>query len=90
MGKFDKYVVRVDGTGRITTRNRGFLKKAEPYQHRQPGPGPDRGPEIVKGSVQEPLRTALAKELEQKRGERLDDTVPLVYNESLVENTVED
>ena len=80
----DKYVVRVDRTGRITTRNRRFLKKAEPYQHRQPGPGPDRGPEIVKGSVQEPLRTALAKELEQERGERL------VYNESLVENTVED
>ena len=84
----DKYVVRVDRTGRITTRNRRFLKKAEPYQHRQPGqpgPGPDRGPEIVKGSVQEPLRTALAKELEQERGERLDDTVPLVYNESLVD-----
>ena len=75
--------MRVDRTGRITTRNRRFLKKAEPYQHRQPGPGPDRGPEIVKGLV--PLRTALAKELEQERGERLDDTVPLVYNESLVD-----
>ena len=28
--KFDKYVVRVDGSGRITTRNRRFLRKAEP------------------------------------------------------------
>ena len=44
------------------------MRKAEPYQPRQPGPGADRGPEIVKGPTQEPLRAALAKELE--RGEK--------------------
>ena len=65
------------------------MRKAEPYQPRQPGPGADRGPEIVKGPRQEPLRAAPAKELELERGEK-EDTVPLAYDESLVENTVED
>ena len=86
VGKFDKYVVRVDGTGRITTRNRGFLRKAEPYQPRQPGPGS----ETVKVPVQEPLRAALAKELQQDRGERKEESEPLAYDESLVDNTAED
>ena len=84
--KFDKYVVKVDGTGRITTRNRRFLKKAEPYQPRQPGPGS----ETVKAPVQEPLRAALAKELQQDGGERKEDTEPLAYDESLVDDMVED
>ena len=72
VSKFDKYVVRVEGTGRIKMRNRRFLRKAEPYQSRQPGPGP----EIVKGPVQELLRAALVKEMEQERGERKEDTIP--------------
>ena len=55
VSKFDKYVVRVEGTDRIKMRNRRFLRKAEPYQSRQPGPGP----EIVKGPVLELLRAAL-------------------------------
>ena len=84
--KFDKYMVRVDGTGRITTRNRRYLRKAEPYQPRQPGPGS----ETVKVPVQEPLRAALAKELQQDRGERKEESEPLAYDESLVENTAED
>ena len=46
VSKFDKYVVRVEGTDRIKMRNRRFLRKAEPYQSRQPGPGP----EIVKST----------------------------------------
>ena len=62
------------------------MRKAEPYQPRQPGPGS----EIVKVTARELLRVALAKELQQDRGERKEDTDPLAYNESLVENTVED
>ena len=62
------------------------MRKAEPYQPRQPGPGS----ETVKVPVHEPLRAALAKQLQQDRGERKEDTDPLAYNESLVENTVED
>ena len=46
--------------------------------------------ETVKVPGQEPLRAALAKELQQDRGERKEDTEPLAYDESLVENTVED
>ena len=53
--KSNKLWWRVEGTGRIKMRNRRFLRKAEPYQSRQPGPGP----EIVKGPVLELLRAAL-------------------------------
>ena len=34
--QFDQYVVRVDGSGRMTTRNRKFLKKYIPVQTRPP------------------------------------------------------
>ena len=33
---FDKYRVKVDGTGRVTVRNRQFLRKVVPYQPQQP------------------------------------------------------
>ena len=32
----DQYIVRVDGSGRVTLRNRRFLRKYEPYMPRQP------------------------------------------------------
>ena len=38
MGEFDKYTVKVDGTGRLTNRNKRFLRKVHPYQPRQPVP----------------------------------------------------
>ena len=34
--QFDQYVVRVDGSGRITTRNRKFLRKYIPIQRQTP------------------------------------------------------
>ena len=36
VGDFDKYRVKVDGSGRITTRNRQFLRQVHPYQPQQP------------------------------------------------------
>ena len=34
--QFDQYVIRVDGSGRITLRNRKFLRKYQPVQTKQP------------------------------------------------------
>lgn len=34
--QFDQYVIRVDGSGRTTLRNRKFLRKYEPVQKRHP------------------------------------------------------
>ena len=34
--QFDQYVIRVDGSGRITLRNRKFLRKYDPVQRRHP------------------------------------------------------
>merc|ERR1712030_19871 len=36
--EFDQYKVRVDGSGRITVRNRRYLRKVTPYQQQQPVP----------------------------------------------------
>ena len=36
--EYDQYKVRVDGSGRITVRNRRFLRKVTPYQQQQPVP----------------------------------------------------
>jgi hypothetical protein len=33
--QFDQYVIRVDGSGRVTLRNRRFLRKYEPYNPRR-------------------------------------------------------
>ena len=30
---YDQYVIKVHGSGRLTTRNRKFLKKIHPYAH---------------------------------------------------------
>ena len=32
VGNFDQYTVRMDGTGRLTTRNRRFLRPIQPYR----------------------------------------------------------
>ena len=37
---FNKYRVRIDGSGRITDRNRQFLKKFTPVTPTSPGPSP--------------------------------------------------
>ena len=34
--QFDQYVIRVDGSGRTTLRNRKFLRKYQPVQRKQP------------------------------------------------------
>ena len=34
--QFDQYVIRVDGSGRVTLRNRRFLRKYEGVQPHQP------------------------------------------------------
>ncbi|ELT96981.1 hypothetical protein CAPTEDRAFT_217178 [Capitella teleta] len=41
--QFDQYVIRVDGSGRVTLRNRRFLRKYEPYnpKHQVQSLGPD-------------------------------------------------
>ena len=36
VGEYDQYQIKVDGTGRITTRKRRFLRKVQPYQPQQP------------------------------------------------------
>ena len=36
VGDYDQYKVKVDGSGRVSTRNRRFLRKVQPYQPRQP------------------------------------------------------
>ena len=36
--QFDQYVVKVDGSGRVTLRNRKFLRKYEPYYSPRPLP----------------------------------------------------
>ena len=38
---FNKYRVRIDGSGRITDRNRQFLKKFTPVTPTSPGPSPN-------------------------------------------------
>ena len=40
---FNKYRVKVDGSGRITQRNRQFLKKFTPVTPSLPGPSPNSG-----------------------------------------------
>ena len=48
--QFDQYVVRVDGSGRVTLRNRKFLRKYTPFIPRNPvamAPGPTAAPTSV-------------------------------------------
>ena len=40
---FDKYRVKVDGSGRVTDRNRQFLRKFTPVTPGMPGPKPNTG-----------------------------------------------
>ena len=40
---FHKYQVKIDGSGRITDRNRQFLRKFTPVTPRLPGPSPHTG-----------------------------------------------
>ena len=36
--KFDQYLIKIDGSGRISLRNRRFLRRVTPYQSRKPAP----------------------------------------------------
>ena len=47
---FNKYRVKVDGSGRITDRNRQFLRKFTPVTPSMPGPNPDTGNQQVNPS----------------------------------------
>ena len=38
VGDHDQYHVKVDGSGRLSLRNRKFLRKVVPYQSRKPAP----------------------------------------------------
>ena len=44
---FNKYRVKVDGSGRITDRNRQFLRKFTPVTPGMPGPTPNTGTQQV-------------------------------------------
>ena len=50
---YDQYVVRIHGSGRLTTRNRKFLKKIRPYC---PAPTTTTGP-MYTGNNREPSKT---------------------------------
>ena len=54
VGDFDQYQVKVDGSGRISLRNRRFLRKVVPYQQRQPAPSSQKEVEMMedRGAVQ--------------------------------------
>ena len=43
----NKYRVKVDGSGRVTDRNRQFLRQFTPVTQAQPGPRPDYYPPVV-------------------------------------------
>ena len=43
----NKYRVKVDGSGRVTDRNRQFLRQFTPVTHSQPGPRPDYHQPVV-------------------------------------------
>ena len=40
---YNKYRIKVDGSGRVTDRNRQFLRQFTPVTTQQPGPRPDTG-----------------------------------------------
>ena len=53
---FNKYRVKVDGSGRITDRNRQFLRKFTPVTPSMPGPNPESGRQQVDPfSVRNPI-----------------------------------
>jgi len=71
--QFDQYVVRVDGSGRVTLRNRRFLRKYEPFHPRRPTR--DIGPDLshLKAAPPPPGPTTLTP---PQRCSTPDDTVP--------------
>ena len=40
LGEFDKYLIRVDGSNRVTIRNRKFVRKISPFKVSMPAPRP--------------------------------------------------
>ena len=48
----NKYRVKVDGSGRVTYRNRQFLRQFTPVTQAQPGPRPDYHPPVVDSEPQ--------------------------------------
>ena len=58
---FNKYRVKVDGSGRITDRNRQFLRKFTPVTPGMPGPSPSTGSQQVDPS---PPRSQISQHFE--------------------------
>lgn len=52
---YNKYRIKVDGSGRITDRNRQFLRKFTPWTPNLPGPSPNTGYEPRRNKPVEPL-----------------------------------
>jgi hypothetical protein len=66
--QFDQYVVRVDGSGRVTLRNRKFLRKYIPVIPRAPllmAPGPTTPPAVPRPATQYPKHTPPAQARKQ-------------------------
>ena len=66
----NKYRIKVDGSGRVTDRNRQFLRQFTPVTQAQPGPRPDyhhpmAEPEPV-SRYQEPNPVVAREQLEQE------------------------
>ena len=56
---YNKYRVKVDGSGRVSDRNRQFLRQITPVTPSLPGPGPSPGPschDTAQSSVQPPVQ----------------------------------
>lgn len=62
--QFDQYVVRVDGSGRVTLRNRKFLRKYLPIIPRAPltmAPGPTPPPPVPHAATRDPKPAPLVQ-----------------------------
>ena len=91
---FDKYLIKVDGTGRVTTRNRRFLRKAQPYQPRQPvgrstpilGLVPEQ-PVVEQPPIMQPVADKLRDlgHVPDQEPHVANDSLPLVHDHDMVE-----
>ena len=62
---YNKYRVKVDGSGRVTDRNRQFLKKFTPVTPGMPGPTPTTVNQTPQPRSQQPLHPAPEPEVSQ-------------------------
>ena len=67
VGDYDKFKVKIDGSGRVTERNRRFLRKMFPTQITQPAPGNGRK------SNQDPCLTVNASQ-----NDKIDEVIPTI------------